>query len=190
MNLKKQYIHSTNNMKLQEQISRIQEMMGVNEQSFLEYLSKKRIEQDRERFPYKEKKYNEKSNTDFSNSKVKDIVWRAGGMELDPRSGGLWFAENKEDVEKFAMSVRNEKREGRPYHINLENPFYYNSFWRGYLNDVGYGQNEREQLMYKLIDLGHDGIVIDTDTWNDTGDENSVTSKQYVVFNPENIKPA
>lgn len=26
--------------------------------------------------------------------------------------------------------------------------------------------------------------------WNDTGDEYSVTSKQYVVFNPENVKPA
>ena len=43
--------------------------------------------------------------------------------------------------------------------------------------------------MYNLIDLGHDGIIIDTDTWNDTGDENSVRSKQYVVFNPENVKP-
>ena len=44
--------------------------------------------------------------------------------------------------------------------------------------------------MNRLASEGHDGIIIDTDTWNDTGDEYSVTSKQYVVFNPENIKPA
>jgi hypothetical protein len=177
-------------MNLQENIQRIKEMMGINEESFLEYLGKQRIEKDREKFPHREKKYSEESNLDFSNSKVKDIVWRAGGMDLDPRSGGLWFAENKEDTEKFAISVRNEKRVGKPYLINLENPMYYDSFWHGYINDVGYDQHGREQLMYNLIDLGHDGIIIDTDTWNDTGDENSVRSKQYVVFNPENVKPA
>jgi hypothetical protein len=49
---------------------------------------------------------------------------------------------------------------------------------------------KREGLMNKLVSEGYDGIIIDTDTWNDTGDEYSVTSKQYVVFNPENIKPA
>jgi hypothetical protein len=43
--------------------------------------------------------------------------------------------------------------------------------------------------MNSLIKLGHDGIIIDTDTWNDTGDENAVTSKQFIVFNPENVKP-
>jgi hypothetical protein len=109
-------------------------------------------------------------------------------MKLDPRGGGIWFAENKEDVEKFAWSVRNEKREGKPYHINLQNPFYYDSFWYGYLNDAE--SQGREQLMDMLAADGHDGIIIDTDTWNDTGDEYSVTSKQYIVFNPENVKPA
>ena len=44
--------------------------------------------------------------------------------------------------------------------------------------------------MDMLVADGHDGIIIGKDTWNDTGDDNSVTSKQYVVFNPENIKPA
>ena len=137
---------------------------------------------------YRRKEYNPENNGDFSNSEVKEIVWRAGEMKLDPRGGGIWFAENKEDVEKFAWSVRNEKREGKPYHINLQNPKYYDNFWRGYLDDAN--SQGREQLMDMLAADGHDGIIIGEDTWNDTGDEYAVTSKQYVVFNPENIKPA
>ena len=92
------------------------------------------------------------------------------------------------DVEKFAWSVRNEKREGKPYYINLQNPRYYDGFWHGYLSDAD--SFKREGLMNRLVSEGYDGIIIDTDTWNDTGDEYAVTSKQYVVFNPENIKPA
>ena len=111
-------------------------------------------------------------------------------MNLDPRGGGLWFAETKDGVENFAWSVRNEKREGRPYHINLQNPFYYDSFWHGYVNDVSRDPHGREQLMYDLVERGYDGIIIDTDTWNDTGDDYSVTSKQYIVFDTKNVKPA
>ena len=175
-------------MNLQENIQRIREMMKLKESSFASYvmdnLDKKRKEQN----PYRGKEYNPENTGNFSDSKVKDIVWRAGEIKLDPRAGGIWFAENKEDVEKFAWSVRNEKREGKPYHINLQNPFYYEGFWYGYLNDAN--SQGREQLMDMLAADGHDGIIIDTDTWNDTGDEYSVTSKQYVVFNPENVKPA
>jgi hypothetical protein len=155
-------------MNLQEQISRIHEMMGL-------------IKEEEENFPYIEKKYDEENQSDFSNSEVKDIVWR---------SGGIWFGETKDGVEKFALSVRGEKREGKPYYINLENPKYYSSFWWGYIEAVGYDRNGRRMLMNKLQSQGYDGIIIDTDTWNDTGDEYSVTSKQYVVFNPENVKPA
>ena len=168
----------------------INESMKWLKEQFPENKDEEEVGQDEENFPYKEKKYSEDSKSDFSNSKVKDIVWRAGNINLNPKSGGLWFAETKDDVEKFAWSVKNEKREGVPYHINLQNPFYYDSFWHGYINDVKYGPNRREQLMYKLIKQGYDGIIIDTDTWNSTGDEYSVTSKQYIVFNPENVKPA
>ena len=90
-------------MNLLEDIARIKEVMGLNEQSFLKHLHDKSIEKEKEEFPHKDKKYNPDSDLDFSNSKVKDIVWRAGGMELFPHAGGLWFAENKEDVEKFAI---------------------------------------------------------------------------------------
>ena len=175
-------------MNLQENIQRIKEVMGLKEQSFLDYISKKADEIRKQQNPYRGKEYNPENTGDFSDSKVKEIVWRAGEMKLDVRGGGMWFAENKEDVEKFTWSVRNEKREGKPYHINLQNPFYYDSFWYGYLNDAE--SQGREQLMDMLVSDGHDGIIIDTDTWNDTGDEYSVTSKQYVVFNPENVKPA
>ncbi len=153
-------------MNLQEQISRIQSMMGL-------------IEQFDENLPNKE------NDSDFSNSKVKDVVWRGGKTDLNPKAGGLWFGETKDGVEKFALSVRNEKREGKPYHINLQNPFYFDSFWHGYINAIGYDSNGREMLMNRLKSSGYDGIIIDTDTWNDTGDENAVTSKQYVVFDPE-----
>jgi hypothetical protein len=176
-------------MNLQEQISRIQEVMRINEfgGGSLEDLI---MGSDRENNPYKDKSYNPESSQDFSNSKVKKVVWRAGGLENFNKKGGMWFAENKEDVEKFVSSVRGVKKEGKPYYINLERPKYYNDHWRDYLGDVGYDSFGREKLMYKLIKDGYDGIIIGGDTWNDTGDENSITSEQYVVFNPENVKPA
>ena len=176
------------NMNLQENIQRIREMMKLKESSFASYMRDNLDQKRKEQNPYRGKEYNPENTGNFSDSKVKDIVWRAGEIKLDPRAGGIWFAENKEDVEKFAWSVRNEKRDGKPYHINLHNPFYYEGFWYGYLNDAN--SQGREQLMDMLAADGHDGIIIDTDTWNDTGDEYSVTSKQYVVFNPENVKPA
>jgi len=175
-------------MNLQENIQRIKQVMGLKEQYPLEFLSKRDDEKRKEQNPYMGKQYNPDNTGDFSNSKVKEIVWRAGDMKLDPRGGGIWFAETKKGVEDFAWSVRNEKREGKPYYINLQNPKYYEGFWRGYLDDAN--SQGREQLMDMLAADGHDGIIIDTDTWNDTGDEYSVESKQYVVFNPENIKPA
>ena len=175
-------------MNVQENIQRIREMMKLKESSFASYVMDNLDQKRKEQNPYRGKEYNPENTGNFSDSKVKDIVWRAGEIKLDPRAGGIWFAENKEDVEKFAWSVRNEKREGKPYHINLQNPFYYEGFWYGYLNDAN--SQGREQLMDMLAADGHDGIIIDTDTWNDTGDEYSVTSKQYVVFNPENVKPA
>ncbi len=112
-------------MNLQEQISRIQEVMRINEfgGGSLEDLI---MGSDRENNPYKDKSYNPESSQDFSNSKVKKVVWRAGGLENFNKKGGMWFAENKEDVEKFVSSVRGVKKEGKPYyiikqHLNLKN---------------------------------------------------------------------
>ena len=86
-------------MNLQENITRIKQMMGLNEQSFLQDI-KNKVDQDRrDKNPHRGKEYKPENTGDFSDSKVKDIVWRAGGMELNPKSGGIWFAENKEDVE-------------------------------------------------------------------------------------------
>ena len=48
----------------------------------------------------------------------------------------------------------------------------------------------RDVLMNALMNAGYDGIIIDTDTWNDTADEYAVTSKQFIVFDPKNVKPA
>ena len=171
----KDKIHINYSRLMNEQISRIQSMMGLNEQGELDTLPKK---------------YNPESTLDFSNSKVKDIVWRAGNMELNPLNGGIWFGETKKGVENFAISVIGKVIEGKPYHINLENPFYFDSFWHGYVEEVKNSPDGRKTLMYQLKLEGYDGIIIDTDTWNDTGDEYAVTSKQYIVFYPENIKPA
>lgn len=137
---------------------------------------------------YKSKEKKEKV-IDFENSKVTDVVWRAGDLNLDRRGGGIWFAENKVDVEKFALSVRNEVRVGKPYRISLQNPKYYECFWYCYLRNVERIPNGREILMDMLESEGYDGMIIDEDTWNDTGDEYSVRSKQYVVFSVEQIKP-
>ena len=137
--------------------------------------------------------YEPNTELDFNQSVVQDVVWRAGNIHNDPRSGGLWFAENKDDVEKFARSVRNEERQGTPYHINLQNPYTFeDGFWRGYVDaaeniDLVTG---RLALMRDLQTQGYDGIIIGEDTWNDTGDENSVYSKQYVVFDRNNVTPA
>lgn len=130
---------------------------------------------------------------DFSESQVKDTVWRAGELRLDPRSGGLWFADTKDGVEKFAWFVRHEKRQGKPYLINLKNPYLYKSgFWHGYIEDAeSYGfVGGREALMRNLMRMGYDGIIIADDIWNDTGDEYQVYGKQYIVFDENDVKPA
>ncbi len=173
-------------MNLQENIQRIKQVMGLNEWTEDMLIRYGHIKLDN---PYKDKTYNPENTGDFSDSKIKKVVWRAGSVKVNPQMGGIWFGEDKEGVEKFVRSVRKVEKEGRPYYINLQNPKYYDNFWYGYLRDAeNYG---RETLMNKLIRDGHDGIVIGRDTWNDTGNnETSVTSEQYVVFNPENVKPA
>lgn len=130
------------------------------------------------------------SKKDFSKSVIKDVVWRAGKIEENSASGGIWFGISKSDVEKFAKSTRRENRVGIPYYINITNPKYYDSFWYDYLEDVGYSRMGRELLRDKLEKEGYDGIIIGEDVWNDTNDENSITSKQYVVFDPSNVKIA
>jgi len=137
--------------------------------------------------------YEPNPDIDFSNSVIQDVVWRSGEIHNDPRSGGLWFAENKEDVENFAMSVRREKREGKPYYINLTNPYTFEEgFWRGYVTQAeARGLEEgRLILMREFMKKGFDGFIIAADTWNDTGDDYSVHSKQYVVFDRSQVKPA
>ena len=182
-------------MNLQEEINRIKEKMAINEigGGSLEDLIDMSFKKDREENPYMSKQYNPENENDFSDSKITDVVWRAGGLDNFHKGGGIWFAENKSDVEKFAISVRGEKRQGIPYYINLQNPYYFDSFWHGYVNAAeskGY-RGGREKLMHDLVKQGYDGIIIGKDMWNDTGDpETEVYSKQYIVFNPENIKPA
>jgi len=61
-------------------------MMGLKEESFLEYISKKANEIRKQQNPYRGKEYNPENNGDFSDSKVKEIVWRAGDLARDPRS--------------------------------------------------------------------------------------------------------
>ena len=207
-------------MNLREQTNRIKEIMGLNEEKTIHNLDlielggsmedirrmragiplgpegdpdAKDIE-DYHNFTDDDKTpFESNLELDFSNSVVNDIVWRAGEIHDDPRSGGLWFAETKEDVEKFAMSVRREKREGLPYYINLTNPYTFkDGFWRGYVEQAeARGLEEgRLVLMREFMKKGFDGFIINDDTWNDTGDDNSVRSKQFVVFNKENVKPA
>jgi hypothetical protein len=116
-------------------------------------------------------------------------AWRVGSLQLNPKSGGIWFGETKEGVENFAKSVRNSNEEGKEYIITLNNPKYFYNFQQDYIDEVmfKYGFN-RAKFMYDLIDAGYDGMYIDKDMWNDTGDEFAVYSKQYVVFNPSQIQ--
>jgi len=180
---------------LNEEINRIKDIMLINEigGGSLEDFRDMSFKKNREENPHMSKKYNPESETDFPNSKVTDVVWRAGGLDDFHQGGGIWFGESKEDVEKFVRSVRGEERQGKPYHINLENPYYFDSFWHGYVNAAeskGH-RGGRERLMHDLVRQGYDGIIIGEDMWNDTADpETQVWSKQYIVFNPENIKPA
>jgi len=111
------------------------------------------------------------------------IGWRAGRPILNADSGGTWFAETKEGAENFAISVLNLEKEAKKYIITLNNPKYFESFWDDYITTVNneYGF-DRSKLLLDLIMQGYDGMVIGDDTWNDTGDEYSVTSKQYVTF--------
>ena len=180
---------------LTEELNRIKRIMVINEigGGSIEDLMDMKFKKDREENPYMSKKYNTENENDFSNSKVTDVVWRAGSLDNFHKGGGIWFAENKSDVEKFALSVRGEVRQGKPYYINLQNPYYFDSFWNGYVNTAeskGY-RGGREKLMHELVNQGYDGIIIGKDMWNDTTDpETEVYSKQYIVFNPENIKPS
>lgn len=179
-------------MNLQENILRIKEVMGLNEQ-FPQGIDPKDLESQEvplddvqpEETPTEEQP---KDANDFSNSVVPQVVWRAGRVSSSPKGGGIWFGEAKQDVENFAWSVRDEKREGLPYYINLQNPKYYDNFWNDYLLKAR--ASGKDVLMKELMNAGYDGIIIDSDTWNDTGDEYAVTSKQFIVFNPKNVKPA
>lgn len=176
-------------MNLQENISRIKEVMNLKEQ-FPEDMPSVNV--DPKEVPIDDMETQEvpepEQPKDFSNSVVPQIVWRAGRVSGSPKGGGIWFGETKKDVENFAWSVRDERREGLPYYINLQNPRYYKNFWNDYL--IKASNAGRDVLMNALINAGYDGIIIGDDTWNDTGDEYAVTSKQFIVFDPENVMPA
>jgi len=173
-------------MNLREDIQRIREVMGLFEQ----------IKMTNE--PDTQKLETPKTNVEptdgnvvFPDSKIKHTVWRVGDIILRPDAGGIWFGETKEDVEKYSISMGGAGV-GKEYYINLTNPYYYSSFWGDYSDEVLdsriAGGKGKRQIMDNLMSQGYDGFIIDTDTWNDTGDENSITSKQFVVFNPENVK--
>lgn len=178
-------------MNLHENITRVKKLMGLSESKIIYNMDLVELGGRLEDLPMYNKDKSTKKDDDFSQSKVTDVVWRAGELKLDTRSGGLWFGDSKDGVEKFAISVRNEKREGKPYHINLQNPYFIeDGFWRGYVDMLGYEQEGRKLLMLKLLGEGYDGIIINDDWWNDTGDENAVYGKQYVVFDEKDVKPA
>ena len=176
-------------MNLQENISRIKEVMNLKEQ-FPEDIPSVNV--GPKEVPIDDMETQEEPEPeqpkDFSNSVVPQIVWRAGRVSGSPKGGGIWFGETKKDVENFVWSVRDERREGLPYFINLQNPRYYKNFWNDYL--IKAREAGRDVLMNALINAGYDGIIIGDDTWNDTGDEYAVTSKQFIVFDPENVMPA
>ncbi|MEI6879785.1 MAG: DUF5661 family protein [Bacteroidota bacterium] len=117
------------------------------------------------------------------------VAWRVGSMDLRPESGGIWFAETKDGAEKFAKSVRHNNDEAKGYVINMKNPKYFDAFWHGYILITARYGYDREKLMNALIDAGYDGMYIDEDWWNDTGNEFAVFSKQYVVFDKSQIRP-
>ena len=125
---------------------------------------------------------------DLSSSKVKDVVFRIGPIISNPRQGGIWFSQTKEGAENFMISVHLKELKATPYHIILKNPYRIESFWNDYVNVIKWQWNgNRERFQRHLMNLGHDGIIIEEDTWNDTGDKYSVTSEQYVVFDPKNV---
>ena len=126
---------------------------------------------------------------DFSNSQVQDVVWRIGPIRVSQKGGGIWFADTKVASENFVMTMSGQKQTAIPYYINLQKPYYFDSFWRGYAEKTAV-PNGREYLMNTLLKQGYDGIIIGEDWWNDSGDEYAVKGKQYVVFNEKNVKPA
>lgn len=178
-------------MNLREDIQRIKEIMGLSEQINPSSLPQKDNSQEQPSSTSLDKQ-DDSQEKDFSNSVVKDIVWRTGSLKLRPTAGGIWFAETKEDVEKFSRTFGGNS-EGKPYYINLTNPYKYDDFWHGYVEHLDKFRMRgggKQDLFYSLVKKGYDGMIIGYDTWNDSGDDNSVSSKQYVVFDPKNIKPA
>lgn len=132
----------------------------------------------------------QKLRKSLNEQQVKNIVgWRVGSSELNPKMGGIWFAETKEGAENFAKSMRNNNDEAKGYIINMKNPKYFKTFWGDFMSLVTSYLNDREKIMNDLISSGYDGMYIDKDMWNDTGDEFAVFSKQYVVFDKSQIKP-
>jgi len=159
---------------------------------------------DLENYAKEVRKWDSTPGEDFPNTKVTKTLWRAGEIKFDPLSGGTWFAVKKWDAEAFALSVRSQKREAKAYYVNLQKPFEFDSFWYGYLKDVEkrgdrlsdelekeYRKYNRLELMKELEEAGYDGIIIGEDTWNDTGNPDTmVRSEQYIVFDPKNIRLA
>lgn len=125
---------------------------------------------------------------DLSSSKVKNVVFRIGSVIPNSGQGGIWFSQTKEGAENFMISVYRKKLEAAPYHIILKNPYYIEDFWDGYVSTIRREwSGSRERFQRHLMNLGHDGMIIGEDTWNDSGDEYSVKSEQYVVFDPKNV---
>ena len=104
---------------LNEEIGRIKDIMLINELGggSLEDFMDMGFKKDREENPYMSKKYNPENEIEFPDSKVTDVVWRAGGLDNFHKGGGIWFGESKSDVEKFSRSVRREK--DKVSHITL-----------------------------------------------------------------------
>lgn len=198
-------------MNLREEIRRNRKLMGLKEQKPIYNLDLLELGGSMEDLiKMKQEKHQKKFEDDkldldlidkaedFSESLVQDVVWRVGQLNLNYDAGGLWFGDSKHGVENFAKTVRRHKpeRQAVPYYINLKNPYVYNHFWNGYITDIENKDFDRSydgryHVMIKLMREGYDGIIIENDKWNDTGDpDTEVYGKQYVVFDPKDVKPA
>ena len=77
---------------LNEEIGRIKDIMLINEigGGSLEDFMDMGFKSDREENPHMSKKYNPENEIEFPDSKVTDVVWRAGGLDEFHKGGGIW----------------------------------------------------------------------------------------------------
>ena len=127
-------------------------------------------------------------NQKFANSKVKGVVWRVGNIQLSNYDDAIWFGDSKIEVEKFTKLQYNKSGEGKPYYINLSNPYIFKDFWSDYLKKAGPSIEHRKAFNKTLKEKGYDGVIIGEDVWYDSADEEQmVRGEQYLVFDRDQV---